>query len=650
MPPWKGDLHNDLNTQMTYLAAHAAGLELEDGHRLGPLEDRIGRRVVHRQTREVGALAGLLPDEPHGLLEHRQGAQAEEVHLQQPDLLDRLHVPLRRHRLVALPIERHVVEQRPRGDEHAGGVRRGVPRDALEHERVLEQPRVGLAALRQVLEIRRQLERPLQRHPEPVGHQTRHPVHVREGDPQRPAHVAHHALRAHGPEGDDLRDVRLAVLLLHVLDDLAAPEVVEVDVDIGHRHALGVQEALEDEPVRQRVDVGDVQRVGDQRARHRAAPGPHADAVAAREGDEVAHDQEVGGEAHPADDVELVFEALAHLLRDLAHPRLELGPGDPAQAVLGAGLSRRQRERRQQRPTEGHLQVAALRHRDRVLQRVGEVREGLLHLLGASEVQILDGPHPLRVVHRLPGLDAEQDFLRLGVVALEVVIVVGRHQRDPGPRGERPHALADLVLDVDPVVHDLEEVVLRAEHLAVAQRRARRALVVVREQVGGHLALGAGREREQPLCVLRQELVVHAGLVVEALEEGERGEPHQVAKAGLVARQQDQVVHPRLARALRALAARDVGLHADDGLDPGLARRLVELDRPEHGAVVGEGERRHAHARRLLDHRVDRRGAVEQRVVAVIVQVDEVDELHCAPCLRVMRGARITREALRDLI
>lgn len=27
LPPWKGDLHNDLNTQMTYLAAHAAGLD-----------------------------------------------------------------------------------------------------------------------------------------------------------------------------------------------------------------------------------------------------------------------------------------------------------------------------------------------------------------------------------------------------------------------------------------------------------------------------------------------------------------------------------------------------------------------------------------------------------------------------------------------
>jgi alpha-L-fucosidase 2 len=27
LPPWKGDYHNDLNTQMTYLAAHAAGLD-----------------------------------------------------------------------------------------------------------------------------------------------------------------------------------------------------------------------------------------------------------------------------------------------------------------------------------------------------------------------------------------------------------------------------------------------------------------------------------------------------------------------------------------------------------------------------------------------------------------------------------------------
>jgi alpha-L-fucosidase 2 len=49
LPPWKGDLHNDLNTQMTYLAAHASGADdalrgwLEFNWRLLPTYRRFAR-------------------------------------------------------------------------------------------------------------------------------------------------------------------------------------------------------------------------------------------------------------------------------------------------------------------------------------------------------------------------------------------------------------------------------------------------------------------------------------------------------------------------------------------------------------------------------------------------------------------------------
>ncbi len=49
LPPWKGDLHNDLNTQMTYLAAHAAGLDDAMLGWLDYLEARLPRfrRFAH---------------------------------------------------------------------------------------------------------------------------------------------------------------------------------------------------------------------------------------------------------------------------------------------------------------------------------------------------------------------------------------------------------------------------------------------------------------------------------------------------------------------------------------------------------------------------------------------------------------------------
>ena len=62
-------------------------------------------------------------------------------------------------------------------------------------------------------------------------------------------------------------------LLLDVLDDLVAPVHAEVDVEVRHRHALGVQEALEQQVVRDRIEVGDAAS-RTRRASRRPSRGP----------------------------------------------------------------------------------------------------------------------------------------------------------------------------------------------------------------------------------------------------------------------------------------------------------------------------------------------------------------------------------------
>ena len=78
-------------------------------------------------------------------------------------------------------------------------------------------------------------------------------------------------LGGHGVEGDDLRHLLAAVLAGDVVDDLAAAVLAEVDVDIGHGDALGIQKALEEQHVLHGIDVGDLHGIGDQRAGCRAA-------------------------------------------------------------------------------------------------------------------------------------------------------------------------------------------------------------------------------------------------------------------------------------------------------------------------------------------------------------------------------------------
>ena len=102
-----------------------------------------------------------------------------------------------------------------------------------------------------------------------------------------------------------------AVLLRDVFDDAVAAVHAEVDVEVRHRHAFGIQESLEQQVVLQRIDVGDAEAVGHQRSGARAAARPHRHAIGARPADEVRDDEEVARRSPSGDDAELALQPLA---------------------------------------------------------------------------------------------------------------------------------------------------------------------------------------------------------------------------------------------------------------------------------------------------------------------------------------------------
>ena len=79
---------------------------------------------------------------------------------------------------------------------------------------------------------------------------------------------------------------------------------------------------------------------------------------------------------------------------------------------------------------------------------------------------------------------------------------------------------------------------------------------------------------------------------------------------------------------LEAGAGGDVDLAADDRLDAGGHRLLVELDGAEHVAVVGDRQGRHAAFLGALDQVADLDGAVEEAVLAVQMEMDEIGVFH----------------------
>ncbi len=414
-----------------------------------------------------------------------------------------------------------------------------------------------------------------------------------------------------------------------VLDDLVPAVLAEVDIEVRHRHALGVEEALEEQVVRDGIQVRDPQRVGHERARARATSRPHRDVGPLGPVDEVLDDEEVAAEPHLLDDAKLQVEAGA------VDVRVELRAGlvQFLEALVEAlegqlrheavrGVAVGHLEGGQHGLAELELQVALLGDALRVVDGLGGVLEELQHLLGAGDVELVRGvPHALAVRQRLAAGDAHEQLMRPRVLALDVVRVRGGAQGDVQVPAERLEVLVGLVLLGQAVGLDLEEEVAGLEDVLVLERRLAGVVHVPAEARAGDFTAQARGEREEALAVLGQELLVDARVVVEAVHVRPGGQDAQVGVALGVLGDEDEVVGDLLGAVLAALGAGDVGLHADDGLDAGVLRLLVEVDGGEHVAVIGHGHARHP----LLLHRLDEvlhpDGAIQEGVQGVQVEV-----------------------------
>ena len=140
---------------------------------------------------------------------------------------------------------------------------------------------------------------------------------------KHPAAVAQHGARRHRAEGRDLRNTLRAVFAPDVIDHAVAPVLAKVDVEVRHRDALGIEKALEQQVVAQRIEIRDAERVSDQRSRAGPPAGAYRHAVRFCPVDEVRDDEKVPGEAHLHDCADLESEPLAVARGSLA-PQAEL--------------------------------------------------------------------------------------------------------------------------------------------------------------------------------------------------------------------------------------------------------------------------------------------------------------------------------------
>ena len=73
-------------------------------------------------------------------------------------------------------------------------------------------------------------------------------------------------------------------------------------------------------------------------------------------------------------------------------------------------------------------------------QGVLEIAKRLLHFVGGFEIDLVGAvAHPVAVLDHLAGLDAEEGVVGLGILAAEIVAVVGDDERNAGFAGDGDH-------------------------------------------------------------------------------------------------------------------------------------------------------------------------------------------------------------------
>ena len=517
-----------------------------------------------------------------------------------------------------------------------------MPGQALEALRDVEGARHHRILVAKRLQLRLARDRGRERHRRGriLRHELRQLVDLPIGHLQHAPDVAQHAARLQRAEGDDLRDLIAAVALLHVVDHLAAPVLAEVDVEVGHRHAFRIEEALEQQAEADRIEIGDGQRIGDQRAGAGAAARTDRNALGLRPFDEVRNDQEVARIIHAGDDVELegkprAIILLGGALRKAVNPRADgrapPRPGGaippprrsphprhwlPAPTVKRGRIGLRVIGRNAQRSAISTVEAKRFRNVGEQHRHLGA---GLEAVIGRELLAIGLGDQPAAG-------DAEQRIMGLVVVRGREIRLVGRDQRQALGIGEidQPGLDAAFLFDAVALQFDIEAVAEQARQPVAARRRQRRMIGGDRQR---NRPVRAAGQRDQILGVALQpfELDVR-GLMNRRFQERAGVQPHQAAIAALARRQQHDPRRRRRQRIARVgvlVAEIDRELAADDRLDAVAGHLVGEFQRPEHVVGVGQRQRRLAVGLRQFAELADLDRPLQQRIGRMDVEMDK---------------------------
>ncbi len=331
-------------------------LDLEDADGVG-LADHLERRlVVPRQGRHRQAPSPVLVDQTKGAIDDVQRSQTEQIDLEQTEIFEVVLVPLDHraagHRGV---LDGHEVVHRLVAEQEAARVDRQVAREVLDLERQAHEMLVRAAARVQADTCGGARSEVLV-----MRQQTRDTIERRLRQAEGLAHLAHGRAGAVADEVGHHGRIIASIAVVNELDDFLATLVLDVEVDVGRLAALPGQEALEEKIHPHRVHGRDAEHETHGRVCSRAASLTQ-DPVVPAELHDLTHGQEVAVVVELANELELAFDLLAHLVRHAITVTLpRTGLRERAQAI-GCRRTIRQALR--------GIAIADLRQRERASRR-----------------------------------------------------------------------------------------------------------------------------------------------------------------------------------------------------------------------------------------------------------------------------------------
>ena len=187
----------------------------------------------------------MSPDQFKGFGNHRQIAQTQKIKFDQTDLFDNIHVELGHHFPLFASIKWKIVNQRPVGNDHSGGMGGGMARQSLEHP--TDPYQVGHVGVffSQLRQPRFLFEGAIEADIQYIRHHFGNRIHFPQGDAQRSAHIADDGPGFEFPESNDLGHIITAAIFIdHVLIHIFPAVYAKIHIDVRHAFTGRVEKAF----------------------------------------------------------------------------------------------------------------------------------------------------------------------------------------------------------------------------------------------------------------------------------------------------------------------------------------------------------------------------------------------------------------------